>query len=137
MDIGKGNILLALKAIYGLPESMRLLCDKLKGHLERFGLLFSRNGNVFTMREGREYVRVGVQVDDMIVFTNSSRLSEKLFKHVTKVFVTKNLGKLTEAMGINFEIDYEKGTAFLHQKKKKEDFLRRLNLENCNLSTTP
>ena len=67
VDIGKGNILLAVKAIYGLPESMRLFCDKLKRHLEEFGLCFSRYGNVFTFTEGKEYIRIAVQVDDMIV----------------------------------------------------------------------
>ena len=80
-----GKVLQLLKALYGLPESMRLFTDNLKEHLLAFGFKKCKSDpSMYLFFRGKKWIRVPVWVDDLFPTSNSEKLRDEVFKHISE-----------------------------------------------------
>ena len=76
-----------------------------------------------------------VYVDDIIVSSSSPATTTKLLADLQASFALKDLGSLHYFLGVHVESSL--GGIVLSQQKYISDILRRANMENCKVSTTP
>ena len=101
--VHSGKVLQLLKALYGLPESMRSFTDNLRDHLLYFGFKKCKSDRyMYVYFRGKEWMRVPVWVDDLFPTYNSEKLRGDVFKHISKKFELKDLGELSDALGVQF-----------------------------------
>jgi hypothetical protein len=126
------------KAIYGLPEAMRLFCDLLRDVLVSVGMTQSKaDPALYVLREGDEFIWIPTVVDDLFPIYNSQRLRDKVFKKVFDRFSIEDRGQLTSALGIRFKIDIQRGVIEMDQQEYKREVLEMANLLYCRTAVTP
>ena len=76
-----------------------------------------------------------VYVDDIIVASSSSPATTKLLADLQASFALKDPGPLHYFLGVH--VESSPGGIVLSQQKYISDILRRANMENCKVSTTP
>ena len=76
-----------------------------------------------------------VYVDDIIVASSSSPATTKLLADLQASFALKDMGPLHYFLGVH--VESSPGGIVLSQQKYISDILRRANMENCKVSTTP
>ena len=137
-----GQVLKLVKALYGLPESMRLFTDNLKDHLIEFGFTRCKSDpSMYVYQQGKEWIRVPVWVDDLFPTYNSVRLKDKVFAHIqgviTEKFDLKDLGELSDALGVQFKCDWEGGRIEMRMERHKLKLLSSTGMEDCNPALVP
>jgi hypothetical protein len=136
--VHSGKVLLLLKALYGLPESMRLFTDNLRDHLLAFGFKKCKSDpSMYLYFRGKEWMRVPVWVDDLFPTYNSEKLRRDVFEHISKKFELKDLGELSDALGVQFVCEWELGTVDLGLDKLKRKLLVTTGMEECNPAHIP
>jgi histone deacetylase 1/2 len=76
-----------------------------------------------------------VYVDDIVIAGSTSTVVEQLIRSLSESFPIKDLGRLEYFLGL--EASYNSGGMQLTQRKYAFDLLHRVNMENCNPTSTP
>jgi hypothetical protein len=135
---GTRKVCLLKKAVYGLPESMRLFVDMLQGSLLKFGLSRSKSdASLFYRNEAGKYLYVPCQVDDLYPMSNCPSMISDLLDHLAREFDIKDLGPLKHSVGVHFDIDCENGIIKMNQKAYKEKILERFQMTDCRTLSVP
>jgi hypothetical protein len=137
-----GQVLQLMKALYGLPESMRLFTDNLKQHLLDFGFVRCKSDpSMYLFFRGKEYIRIPVWVDDLFPTYNSERLRDEVFAFIKGLTIEKfeliDLGELSDALGVQFNCDWEGGKIEMSMDKQKRKLLASTGMEDCNPAHIP
>jgi histone deacetylase 1/2 len=76
-----------------------------------------------------------VYVDDIVIAGSTSTAVERLVRSLSESFPIKDLGRPEYFLGL--EASYNSGGMQLTQRKYALDLLHRVNMENCNPTSTP
>lgn len=126
------------KAIYGLKQGSRAWNEKLDKTLTRLGLTRCKYDQcVYYHMYEDSLIIIAVYVDDLLMFTNSTRLKTRLKQELMKEYEMKDLGEAKTCLGIQITRDREQGKIWLNQSKYIADILQRFGMTNCNPARTP
>ena len=134
-----GNkILKVVKALYGLPESMRIFTDHLNVKLLSMGFVQSKADNaIYILNRGKSFIWLPVFVDDMFLAENDTKLYQSVMAELEKDFTIKHLGELKYALGIRFNINLPEGYVEMDQQAQKERLIEISGLTNCKPAKAP
>lgn len=135
----KNKVCLLLKSIYGLKQASRLWNCKVNELLISNG--YSQTVSepcVYTKRTDDDFVIIALYVDDFYLFySKNSPSKDKLLCLLQKDFNVKNLGTLTNCLGINVIRDKSKGIIKLNQSEYIKRLLVRFGMSECKHVSTP
>ena len=127
-----------MKAIYGLPESMRLFVDKLKKDIMDLGFVQSRaDPALYILKEGDDFMWLPTVVDDLYPVYTSEKIKQRVFDRLAALYRIDDRGELRSTQGIRIDIDIEAGIIKLDQQQFKENLLAARNLLHCKSAPTP
>jgi hypothetical protein len=127
------------KTLYGLKQSGRAWYMRIRKCLEEFNFRhIAADHSIFISGAliGGPVVIIALYVDDMILFTNDSKMLEIVKGKLRKEFEMKDLGELHYFLGIQVVRDKESGL-MLSQKRYIEDVLKTYNMQDCKPASTP
>jgi hypothetical protein len=102
--------------------------------LLEFGYVMgSVDKTLFTLNHGSDFLLVQIYVDD-IIFVGSSHVLVSSFQEM-KEFQMSMMGELTFFLGIQVK-QMKKGT-FIHQAKYTKDLMKKFNMPELKLVSTP
>ena len=132
-----GHVMHLLKAIYGLKQAGRAWYLEVVKVFQRCGLTQSRaDPCIFSLPpSGSRFGSIGIHVDDFLVVCDPNTRAA-LFSKLSKVWKMKNLGPVTHALGITFNLTSE-GGYLLTQTDYIDEMLRRFGFEDCHTSPSP
>ena len=119
----KGTILKLRKSLYGLKQAPRNWNRKLDEFITSQG--FNRcaiDSSVYTRGSGSDAVILAVYVDDLLIFGNDSMFITSFKSALCNQFSTKDLGQVSDILGMTVTRDRAKRTISL----KQTNYIRKL-----------
>lgn len=132
------NIVKLNRSLYGLKKSPKYWNVKFNSVMIREGFKRSQcDSCLYTKCNDKQLMYVIIYVDDLLVFgTDTSQISEfKLM--LSREFKIKDLGLISDFLGINVKQNLNNGVTELCQKAYLENVLKRFNMYNCKPISTP
>ncbi|PKU65026.1 Retrovirus-related Pol polyprotein from transposon TNT 1-94 [Dendrobium catenatum] len=124
------------KALYGLKQSPREWYSTLSNHLTRYGFTISTSDySLLTYNSGNVQLYVLIYVDDILITGNSPTEINRLFSNLQSTFQMKNLGSLSQFLGIQ-TIKTSTGL-LLHQQSYARKIIERAGMSNSKPVSTP
>jgi hypothetical protein len=124
------------RAIYGLKQSPRAWYARLSTRLHELGFVSSKaDTSLFIFQRDGISIFMLVYMDDIVIAGSTSTAVELLIRSLSESFPIKDLGRLEYFLGL--EASYNSGGMQLTQRKYAFDLLHRVNMENCNPTSTP
>jgi len=124
------------KALYGLKQAPRAWYARLCGKLEALGFVSSKGDtSLFYFRRDSQTVFVLVYVDDIIVASSSSVLTDALLRNLEREFAIKDLGDLHYFLGI--EVNRSRDGLVLSQSRYAGELVKRAGMSDCRPVDTP
>lgn len=126
------------KAIYGLKQASRAWNKKLDAALIETGLKRSKVDQcIYYNTENDNMLFVAVYVDDLLIFSNSKILKEKLKDELNKRFKMKDIGEAKFCLGLKITRDRVQNKIYIDQERYITEILKRFNMFDCNSASTP
>jgi histone deacetylase 1/2 len=123
-------------SIYGLKQSPRAWYARLSARLYQLGFVSSKaDTSLFIFSQGDVCIYKLVYVDDIVIAGSTSAVVDRLVQSLSESFPIKDMGKLDYFLGL--EATYTSGGMTLIQRKYALDLFHRVNMENCNPTSTP
>jgi hypothetical protein len=136
--IHQGKVLKLLKALYGLPEAMRLFCDKLKARLIEMGFTPTKSDPmIYRLERNGKFILLPAYVDDIFPLYNCRKLRDEVYTDLAATFTMKNLGKLRNSLGMEFDFDFNVGVADFTMVEKKKELLDSVGFMDARPKPTP
>lgn len=134
--IPEGKALKLEKSLYGLKQSPRMWNQKLTNELKKLGLAQSKfDPCIYHQYIEGKIIIVAIYVDDMLFFSNDSKLMTETKEKLKSVFLMKDLGKASSFLGIHLERSDD--CIYISQEKYIRDLLQKFNMNECNPVSTP
>lgn len=131
-----GHVCKLDKALYGLKQAPRAWYSRLSLKLQSLGFVPSKaDTSLFYFRKASHIMFMLVYVDDIIVASSSSSLTDALLSQLDQEFAIKDLGDLHYFLGI--EVKRSKGELLLTQARYATSILERVNMQLCRPVSTP
>lgn len=135
---GKNNTVRLNKSLYGLKSSPRSWNDKFTSVLSKEGFVRSKcDSCLYRKYSGSGNIYVLVYVDDLLIFGLNEHEITKLKAALNTEFKMKDLGLISDFLGINVKQNLHDGTTELSQRNYLENVLKKFNMENCKPMLTP
>lgn len=132
-----GKVCKLNKALYGLKQTSRVYNMKLSEALNNFGLVKSAADScVFHMLKDDEMLVVAIYVDDLLIFSNNTKLMTKLKTFLTSTFKMKDIGKSRYVLGIQITRKSD-GSVLIDQSAYVNELLARYGMSDANPVSTP
>lgn len=110
--------------------------SRLSTKLQSLGFVPSKaDTSLFYFRKGSHLMFMLVYVDDIIVASTSSTLTDALLRQLDQDFAIKDLGDLHYFLGI--EVKRSRGELFLTQERYATSILEKVNMNQCKPISTP
>ncbi|GBN39235.1 Retrovirus-related Pol polyprotein from transposon TNT 1-94 [Araneus ventricosus] len=137
VNIKKNNMVCKLKkSLYGLKQSGRCWFSRLKEILNNFGLNNTKSDPcVFHMKNNNKLTILTVYVDDILMFSEDTKMVDLLHNHLSKHFNVKYDGIAKNCLGIEFNQTNSK--IIMSQSNYIKELLDRFNMLECNTVSTP
>lgn len=87
--------------------------------------------------KGTDKMYVLIYVDDLLIFGSNEQEIAKLKNVLSIEFKMKDLGFISDFLGINVKQNLQNGTTILSQKNYLENVIKRFNMESCKPMMTP
>ncbi|CAI7771020.1 unnamed protein product [Closterium sp. NIES-53] len=118
LDDGSGRVCRLKKAIYGLKQAPRAWYHKLEETLLAGGFKKSEcDHSLFLLQEKNEFLMLLVYVDDILLFSESSAMIERVEEMLEMQFKCSKMGDVKYYLGMHVERELDKGVLRLHQRK--------------------
>lgn len=135
---GENNIVKLNKSLYGLKSSPKSWNIKVNSVLSREGFIRSKcDPCLYKKYSGKDKTFVLIYVDDLLIFGSNESEVTNLKTMLNKEFKMKDLGQISEFLGIHVKQNLENGITTLSQRNYLENVLKRFNMENCKPMLTP
>ncbi|CAI7740343.1 unnamed protein product [Closterium sp. NIES-53] len=138
--VGKGTTLRVMfkKAIYGLKQAPRAWYHKLEETLLAGGFKKSKcDHSLFLLQEKEQFLMLLVYVDDILLFSESSAMIERVGEMLEMQFKCSKMGDVKYYLGMHVERDLDKGVLRLHQRKYCEGLVEKYGLQDGGKPATP
>ena len=135
-DDGTGRVCLLKKTLYGLKQAGREWNKELDRKLKRRGYVRLRSDPcVYIWRVGEDFAIITVWVDDLLLFSTTIVLMNKMKSDIKSEWEVTDLGEPTKIVGI--EITMTPDSIAISSSKYIESILRKEGLERSNAVSTP
>ena len=135
-DDGTGRVCLLIKTLYGLKQSGREWNIELNNTLKDFGFHPLRSDPcVYVCRNGEHLEIITVWVDDLLLFTTSDDLINKMKKKIQSKWTTTDLGEPEKIIGI--KIMKKNDSIIISQEKYVKNILKREGMDEANPVSMP
>nr|GEZ09372.1 putative ribonuclease H-like domain-containing protein [Tanacetum cinerariifolium] len=125
-----------VKALYGLHHAPRAWYERLSTFLLKHGY---RRGTIdktlFIKKNSKDIMLVQVYVDDIIFGSTRKNWCEEFETLMQSEFEMSSMGPLTFFLGL--QVDQRPDGIFIHQEKYVADILKKFDLDNSKLASTP
>ncbi|CAI7880613.1 unnamed protein product [Closterium sp. NIES-53] len=138
LDDGSGRVCRLKKAIYGLKQAPRAWYHKLEETLLAGG--FKKNEcdhRSFLLQEKEQFLMLLVYVDDILLFSESSAMIERVEEMLEMQFKCSKMGDVKYYLGMHVERDLDKRVLRLHQRKYCEGLAEKYGLQDGGKPATP
>lgn len=126
------------KSLYGLKQASRVWNAKLNTALIKFGMARSKvDPCVYFKRTHKQIIIIAVYVDDLLMFSNDSKLTATMKNALSSAFKMKDLGEVTSILGMNVTRDRKKGIISIDQSSYIAEILERFGMENSHPVSSP
>lgn len=125
------------KPLYGLKEAPRQWHAKLKAVLGQLGYTPAHGDSSLFIKQGEKGEWVLVYVDDMLLVSPSEDMLSNLKTQLEEHFHVKDLGVVTQYLGMQVTRDGDKKEFYLSQERYVHELLKRFGQEDCKLYSTP
>jgi hypothetical protein len=124
---------------YGLKQSGRVWNERIHHFLtEQLGFLRTKaDPCVYVLRQGSEFIILGIHVDDMLLAHNSNRLCDGIVAKLGAEFEITNLGTPSLLLGMRITRYEETGAITLDQETFTNEILSRFDMVDCKASPVP
>ncbi|CAI7905140.1 unnamed protein product [Closterium sp. NIES-54] len=125
LDDGSGRVCRLKKTIYGLKQAPRAWYHKLEETL--LAGVFKKSEcdhSLFLLQEKEQFLILLVYVDDILLFSVSSEMIERVEEMLEMQFKCWKMGDVKYYLGMHVERDLDKGVLRLHQRKSVRGWLR-------------
>ncbi|KAK2574807.1 hypothetical protein KPH14_012940, partial [Odynerus spinipes] len=129
----KERIVKLKKPIYGLKQSGRNWNQELDQFLIKLGFERLRSSSC-VYKKGYWIIAV-IYVDDIFLFSTDLELIDSFVKSISKKYETKDLGAISNMLGVKVEKHDEEIT--LSQETYIETLLNKYNMKECRSAATP
>ncbi|CAI7881145.1 unnamed protein product [Closterium sp. NIES-53] len=138
LDDGSGRVCRLKKAIYGLKQAPRAWYQKLEETLLAGGFKKSEcDHSFFLLQEKEQFLMLLVYVDDIVFFSESSAMIERVEEMLEMEFTCSKMGDVKYYLGMHVERDLDKGVLRLHQRKYCEGLAEKYGLQDGGKPATP
>lgn len=128
--------LLLNKALYGLKQSARIWHFTLIKVLKELGFKPLYADSCIFINKNTSII-ICIYVDDLAILGLDKSEIKSLINSIKEHFNIKDLGPISDFLGIEVNIDYTEGILKLSQTKYINKILEKYNLLNCNPIYTP
>jgi hypothetical protein len=129
-------VALLRKGLYGLKQSGMLWHEEADAALLALGFVRSQLDPCLYFAWDDDKITVcGLYVDDLLVFSQSTTMMEKMVKELTVKYDVKELGAVKRFLGMN--VHHVEGGYFLEQTSLVEDLLAKHGLSDAKSQPTP
>ena len=131
------------KSLYGLKQAARCWNISIDNYLMSSGYKKCSADSCVYIKSVKsesgkiDFVIIAIYVDDMIFFSNNTKMLEKEKSDLAKKFRVEDLGELHYVLGMCIKRNRRLRTLSITQTKYLEGLLKRLNMENCKPVSTP
>jgi transposase InsO family protein len=126
------------KGLYGLKQAGRTWNQTIDPALKQLGLTpLDKDNCVYIHRTGKEMIVISLYVDDLFLFTSSTRLLKQFKQGLTNRFEMEDLGEAKLVLGMQITRDRTKRTLTISQQAYLEKMLDRLGLGESKAIATP
>lgn len=126
------------KAIYGLKQASRCWNLKLDHGLKEIGFRQSKmDPCVYIIYRGQYRTYLALYVDDLIIFSNDTKMQSFLKSELHRRFQMKDIGEAKYCLGFRITRDRSNGLIFLDQRRHIQDLLLKFNMADCKPISTP
>ncbi|KAE8671832.1 Xyloglucan endotransglycosylase 6 [Hibiscus syriacus] len=130
------KIYLLKKALYGLKQAPRAWYSKIDEHLLNFGFVKSPSETTLYVKHNGNYILiVSLYIDDLLVIGKNTDHIQNFKQEMMKVFEMKDIGSISYFLGI--KIQQGQGEVFICDKKYAKEILKKFQMEECKISSTP
>ncbi|POM76510.1 Integrase catalytic core protein [Phytophthora palmivora] len=130
------RVWLLLKGLYGLKQSGKLWNDLIDSFLQAQGFQRSQmDPCLYYLRYHDKLCVLGLYVDDILLVSQDSALSDHIMSKLTERFHIKDLGDARKCLGI--WIDYTTDGITIHQEQTTLDLLAKMGMQECKTAPTP
>ncbi|CAI7818335.1 unnamed protein product [Closterium sp. NIES-54] len=138
LDDGSGRVCKLKKAIYGLNQAPRAWYHKLEETPLAGGFKKSEcDHSLFLLQEKEQFLMLLVYVDDILLFSESSAMIERVEEMLEMQFKCLKMGDVKYFLGMHVERDLDKGVLRLHQRKYCEGLAEKYGLQDGGKPATP
>ncbi|CAI7828724.1 unnamed protein product [Closterium sp. NIES-54] len=138
LDDGSGRLCRLKKAIYGLKQAPRAWYHKLEETLLAGGFKKSEcDHSLFLQQEKEQFLMLLVYVDDILLFSKSSAMTERMEEMLEMQLKCSKMGDVKYYLGMHVERDLDKGVLRLHQRKYCEGLAEKYGLQDGGKPATP
>ena len=133
---GTGQVCLLIKTLYGLKQAGCKWNIELDTKLRRQGYTHLRSDPwAYIWRIGEEFAIITVWVDDLLLFTTTIRLMNKMKLDIRAEWEVTDLGEPSKIVGI--EITQSRDSIAISQRQYIESILRKEGLKRSNPVAMP
>lgn len=135
---GKNNVVKLNKSLYGLKNSPKCWNVKFNTVMLNEGFVRSKcDSCLYTKCTEKDQIYLLLYVDDVLIFGSNDGLVEQVKIVLNKEFKMKDLGFVTDYLGINIKQNLNTGVTELSQRKYLESVLKRFGMDDCKPMSTP
>lgn len=135
---GDKNIVKLNRSLYGLKKSPKYWNDKFNEVIMAQGFIRSQSDTcLYTKHNGHTKTYVLLYVDDVLFFSNNNDEIFALKSLLNKEFKMKDLGLVSNFLGIKVSQDFENKVTKLCQKDYLKNVLRKFDMQDCKMMSTP
>jgi len=108
----EGKVYLLKRAIYGLKQAAKSWNDKINYLINQDFCRSNYDPCIYIKKERKNYVVIGLHVDDFYIFSNSKQETKKLKEKLSEWFKIRDLGAVSECLGIKITRDRKHTTHY-------------------------
>lgn len=135
---GNNNIVKLNKSLYGLNNSPKCWNIKFNTVMIKEGFVRSNcDSCLYTKCSDNNQTYLLLYVDDVLIFGTNNDIVNQVKNVLKQEFKMKNLGLVTDYLGITIKQNLDTGVTELSQRQYLKNVLKRFKMENCKPMSTP
>ena len=137
-ETGDNKVCKLHKALYGLRESPRAWYNCFNKYMESINFVRSNYDYcLYINNTTKDTIYILVFVDDLLICCKDKHIINKVKASLMQRFAMKDLGKISQYIGIDINYSDDRSKLTLSQTKYIESLAAKYNLENAKLFDTP